>query len=77
MDYKNAISLADHVSGNNEEAEALLKWLRLKAKSTVEFYWPAIKALAAELVNRQKISGKEARPIMGKAMGFHPVFRRY
>jgi hypothetical protein len=68
-DYHSAIELIDYFSGGNEETEAYLNLLRIRAKGLVgaDSRWKRIKALAAELMKKKVLSAREARKIIREA----------
>ncbi len=61
--------MACYVGGSEEEIYALQKWLGIRAKAVIEYYWPGVKALAKALLKRKTISGAECRRIIDKGMG--------
>ena len=63
-DRESALNLAALVTAHTE---SFLKWLLEVARGQVEFRWYAIEAVAAELVNRRKLSAKEVKQIILEA----------
>ena len=57
------------VCGSEEQCSAWLKWLFVATRDhlSLQHVWPAVEALAAELMRRETISGPEARRIINVA----------
>jgi hypothetical protein len=55
--------------GRENEAEALLDWLRHKAQSAVDQHWRAIETLAYALLQKEKLSGEEVQKILAGKNG--------
>jgi len=60
--YRIADSVAT-VGGSN----GLWAWLELRAEQLLRLFWPAVEALADELLVRGEVAGTEARQIMAAA----------
>jgi hypothetical protein len=69
QDVQTAVEFADYVCGSNEESQAYVKWLFIKARNIIrlEPYWDSIKALAKELLIKKKIGYMAARKIIKDA----------
>jgi hypothetical protein len=61
-DMEKAIELATYATGNENEAEAWVEWLRLRTQRAVsnKVWWAGIQSLATALLQRQTMSGREA-----------------
>lgn len=72
-DWRRAIDSASYVTGSIEETEAYLNWLWIRTKALLKqpWYWAAVKALAAELLERRRIGERRARRIIRNAMSEH------
>lgn len=60
-DMEYAVELALYSNDDKPEAMAFLESLSIRAESLVESSWPMIEALAAELLKRRRMTGKELR----------------
>jgi hypothetical protein len=69
-DYEKVSFLAEMVSGSQEEANAYLGWLEQRTRNLIFHPWfkPAVRALAAALVERKTLSGRDARAIIDAAI---------
>jgi len=69
-DYQSAVKLAFYVTGSNEEAEAYLNWLWIRAKNFVRCppHRVCIEALAQVLLKERRLSGRKARQIIREAL---------
>ncbi len=54
--------------GDVAEADALYKWLEMRAHRLVVKHWPVIKALADALVDKHEMTGKEVHAVIRKAL---------
>jgi ATP-dependent Zn protease len=70
-DMEAAFDLACRVCASDEEAEKFLAWLYVRAKGliTAERHWPAVEAVARELLARRTLSGAAARAAFASALG--------
>ncbi len=65
-DYRTCADLAlSMCQGESEEANALLRWLELRARNllALPFVWGPVVALAAALLERETLTGRQARAI--------------
>jgi hypothetical protein len=64
-DVRAAYDLVTKFCGSDEEAEKYLEWLRARAVNLLnaEENWLAVDSLAAELLERRELSGREARRV--------------
>jgi len=60
-DMEYAVELALYSNDDKPEAKVFLESLSIRAESLVESSWPMIEALAAELLKRRRMTGKELR----------------
>ena len=62
-DYQDAIDLAMCVFGSEEETEAYLRWLLIRARNLITSLvnWPIVEHVAAELLARKTLNGREMR----------------
>lgn len=76
-DYSTASDLALRASGSGEAASAMLRWLRFGAEGLVRVRWWAVEALAKVLLDRETMTGKEARQLvyaeMDRRAGISPA----
>ncbi len=66
QDYRTAVNLAGYACGSDEELSKYLAWLFCRAKAVIDnnpFFWPAVTDLAADLMNRREISGRQVRSL--------------
>lgn len=63
-DYHDAIGLIDHFVGSNEELEAYLNLLRIRARNLVASNWPYIEAIAERLLEKKTLSAADARQVI-------------
>jgi hypothetical protein len=67
-DYRTAVNLATYVA-DGEQTGPFCEWLRVRAKCLVTMhYWPLVEAVAAELLKRRRLTGKQVREIIRAAM---------
>ena len=64
-----AINLASQISSRHETARAFLKYQWLQTRDTLEQsgHWSAVQAVAAELIDRGRVSGYRVRQLYRKA----------
>jgi len=69
-DYHRAVDLATYMTGDIEETEAYLKWLRVRVKGTIgqPLVWAQVEALAAALLARETLSEDEVREVLYQAV---------
>jgi len=75
-DYENALELVSHISGDSKLVGLFLKLMSYQVECLIKNNnnWRAIKALAKALLEKETISGKNAKEIMERAfMGDHYV----
>jgi hypothetical protein len=79
-DYRDAVDMADHMTGDNKGTELYLAWLRYRAEGLVQrvHYWAAIEALAAELLAQRRLGARRTRAVVkaGIAAWFASIARR-
>ena len=63
-DYSKAADLAMYAAGSNDEVEALLRWLQLRAANAVCSRWCFIEAVAKELLERETLTGRQIREVI-------------
>lgn len=63
-DRHHAIDLIENFVDSNEELEAYLKLLNIRARQLVEKWWPFVEVLANALLERRTISGRKATEIL-------------
>jgi ATP-dependent Zn protease len=63
-DHQKAADFALRVSGDDEGAALLLRWLMHRTKNMVEVRWPQIQKLASALLEREVLSGDEVRELI-------------
>lgn len=66
-DYEQARELAERRGVRRHETGAFLAWIRVRAEYLVELQWPAIKRVAAALVERQTLTRDEALALIREA----------
>jgi hypothetical protein len=66
-DFARALDLVTRISGSAEHAAAYYKLLEIEARSLVDLWWPQIQLLAAELLIRRKITGRDVMLILAGA----------
>ena len=72
-DYQSAVQYVSYISLERKEQEALLKWLCIRTENYLKYDWKAVEFLAAELLKRKKIKGKELETVMRDAFG-HGIY---
>ena len=64
-DYHQAAGFALYVTGDGgDEVNALVRWLQIRAAGVVNNQWPYIEAVAAALLERKTLNGKEVREVI-------------
>ena len=63
-DYQSAVSLTEHFVGGDEELEAYLNLLAIRAKSLIEFHWDDVIAVADALLERRSLTAPQVRQIL-------------
>jgi hypothetical protein len=63
-DYHEAISLIEHFVGSNEELEAYLSLLRIRAKDLIGSNWQYVEAIAERLLEKKTLSAVEAKQVI-------------
>jgi ATP-dependent Zn protease len=63
-DYQQALGLSAHISSSFEQQDARIEVARIGAKDLVEINWPAIQAVAKELLSKKKVSRAELKEIV-------------
>jgi|ERR1019366_7015998 hypothetical protein len=56
------------ICGSDEEGSAWMNLLFIRARNRLDNFWAAVEALAEELLNRETITGAQAREIILKAL---------
>jgi hypothetical protein len=72
-DYQRAIDLLSYFTSGNEELGLYFKLLRLRSRRMVDRLWPAIKAVAAELLIKKSLPGPEISKVIHSALGITPL----
>lgn len=67
-DRELAIDLASYVAGSHRQLEAFLKWMWVRAEDLVETNWSTTVDLAATLLERRKLSGRQVQDWLGSWM---------
>ena len=70
FDNESVVDWAINRCGSGEEATAFVHWLAIRVETalTGEKYWPAVEALARELLKSRKVGYRKARKIMIEAI---------
>jgi hypothetical protein len=63
-DLRQAVSMADYLSGDPRDTERYLNRAWERAEALLAEHWPAVETLAAALLERQTLTGDEAREII-------------
>ncbi len=63
-DHRQAVKLADCVTGSPEETEAYIKWLWIRTDTFVEVNWKIIELVAAELLAKKTLSYFEIESVI-------------
>ena len=65
-DAKMVLTLAEAVSGGDDEASAYLDWLRERTLSLMRQpdFWPSVEVVAEALLERERLNGREVRGIV-------------
>ncbi|HEY6701787.1 MAG TPA: hypothetical protein VI137_13415 [Pseudolabrys sp.] len=58
-DYTKATDISGSVCGSTEEESAFLNWLAIKTQKILDLRWNQIERIAAALIERRRLSGKE------------------
>lgn len=66
-DRSNALGLALRIL-SHDEAPAYMKWLMVRTQNLVKWRWPAIEAMAQELLLRDEMSGAEATALIRQTL---------
>lgn len=68
-DLAQAFGMANRICGDEEEAYALVDYLTISTRNVLrmESYWDAVTALAKELLEKKKVSGRKAKAIIESA----------
>jgi hypothetical protein len=70
-DLRRAYDLVEKVSGSDQEADAYLRWLEQRTRSLMRqpFFWPAVEAVAAALLERGSLPAKQVKDIIADCTG--------
>ena len=65
-DYEWASEICHYFSRDDygPEADAMIKWLRLRAKNIVQVRWAGVEALARQLLEAKTLKGREAEEVI-------------
>jgi hypothetical protein len=66
-DYGHALDWASVIVAE-DELEAHLAWLAIRARDLVELWWPQIEVVAEALIERQRLSGPDTRRVIRESM---------
>jgi ATP-dependent Zn protease len=66
-DFQRAVALAQNLCGSDEEVEAYLHWLTVRASNLIEFHWSEVEIVAGALSGKRTINGKEVRALIREA----------
>lgn len=66
-DHTRAVDLSSRFTSSEQETEAHLKWLTLRARALLDAHWPRVEAVAAALVERGKLEAAEIERILVRA----------
>jgi hypothetical protein len=58
-DYTKATDISASVCGSEEEENAFIEWLDVKTRKILDLRWREVERIAAALVERKHLSGKE------------------
>jgi hypothetical protein len=58
-DFPKAAALAMHVCGSDEQVDAFLKWLNVRARAILELRWPDVERVAQALLDRNTLRSRE------------------
>jgi hypothetical protein len=70
-DLRDAYALAFRVCADLAEAERYVAWLHARTRGLlfhVPWHWPPVRAIAAELVRKGRVSGRRARELYRRAL---------
>lgn len=68
-DSSRAANYGSYISCEIKEREALFKWLYIRTENHLKKAWKAVEFVAAELLKREKIKGKELKTVIMNAFG--------
>jgi hypothetical protein len=54
---------------DEKQARPFLEWLRIRAAQLIDRYWRQVEDVAAALLERQTLSGKELRQVIQQSLG--------
>jgi hypothetical protein len=68
-DWRGAHSLTTHLSGNDAEADAYLRWLVMRTRTLVRFppYWQRVKTVADALLDHEVLRYRRVKAIVADA----------
>jgi hypothetical protein len=74
-DFHEAVDLALYVCSSEREASYLVSWLFERCRNAVEWEinWWLIEAVAAAILERKTLNGKQAMAVYRKALNDHPL----
>jgi hypothetical protein len=77
-DYQSAVDLLFRFSGGGEEVSLWMKLLALRTRSIIEspIWWPVIVDFSSTLLNRRKMTGKEAEATIRDSLTRHLTRKR-
>lgn len=69
-DNHNAVNLAHYYCGSETQASLFLAWMWQRTVDWIKlpYHWKAVEALAKELIIRQRLSSKDAKKVIAKAL---------
>jgi hypothetical protein len=63
-DYIEAVVIAEHLHGDQESADAFLRYMEIKTRNVVRTPWPQVELVASALLARDTIKGKEVTRLL-------------
>lgn len=67
QDRHDAVELVSRLSGSEEEANAYLKWLHVRAANLIKIHWWAVDAVAKALLDSETLTGDELQQVIRTA----------
>lgn len=68
LDWRSAIALGSHLEFAPATLEPYLQYLGAKARELVDFHWPCVQAVAVALLERPRLTGREAKAICAETV---------
>ena len=63
-DMHQVFNMASYLASSDDEIDALVRWLTIRTRNSLDVYWAFVEGLAAALLEEQQMRGKRVREVM-------------